>query len=271
MGTVLTSDRYYKTIASVIRTGLGVGTKYKPSELSQGVLELQNATFNVNKLSNAIVYHGSKPEIIGPKLYPGMFAGSSIKSYEVPEIFTEIPRYAFTGSAIKNIKLHDGITAIGDYAFYNCESLINIELPQNLVSIGVSAFGGYFGLLPMFFRHLVIPKSVTSIGMFAFTGIGIGSVDLLCAAPIPAYCFWLNVFMDTLILRNETGVCPLADVSALDGTKIESGSGYIYVPSTLLEAYKTATNWSTFATQFRALEDYTVDGTVTGKLDKNKI
>jgi hypothetical protein len=258
-------------MASVIRTGLGVGTKYKPSELSQGVLELQNAAFNVNKLSNAIVYHGSKPEIIGPKMYPGMFAGSSIKTYEVPEIFTEIPRYAFTGSAINNIKLHDNITAIGDEAFYNCESLINIELPKNLLSIGMSAFGGYSAILPMFYRHFVIPKSVTSIGTFAFTGFGYGSIDLLCAAPIPAYCFWLNVFMDTLILRNETGVCTLVSTSALESTRIASGSGYIYVPSALIEEYKTATNWSTFAAQFRALEDYTVDGTVTGKLDKNKI
>ena len=53
--------------------------------------------------------------------------------------------------------------------------------------------------------------------------------------------------------------------------------GYIYVPRALLsdtdetKDYRRATNWSTFATQFRALEDYTVDGTTTGELDPNKI
>jgi hypothetical protein len=31
------------------------------------------------------------------------------------------------------------------------------------------------------------------------------------------------------------------------------------------------TNWTTFSAQFRALEDYTVDGTTTGELDESKI
>lgn len=39
----------------------------------------------------------------------------------------------------------------------------------------------------------------------------------------------------------------------------------------LVDSYKAATNWSTYATQFRALEDYTVDGTITGELDSTKI
>jgi hypothetical protein len=53
--------------------------------------------------------------------------------------------------------------------------------------------------------------------------------------------------------------------------------GYFYVPRALLsdddakKDYRRATNWSNFATQFRALEDYTVDGTTTGELDPNKI
>ena len=34
---------------------------------------------------------------------------------------------------------------------------------------------------------------------------------------------------------------------------------------------QAATNWSTYAAQFRALEDYTVDGTTTGELDETKI
>lgn len=32
--------------------------------------------------------------------------------------------------------------------------------------------------------------------------------------------------------------------------------GYIYVPAALIDEYKTATNWATFADQFRAIEDY---------------
>ena len=57
----------------------------------------------------------------------------------------------------------------------------------------------------------------------------------------------------------------------LKNTPIASGTGYIYVPAALVDSYKAATNWSNFAAQFRALEDYTVDGTTTGALDPTKI
>ena len=33
-------------------------------------------------------------------------------------------------------------------------------------------------------------------------------------------------------------------------------TGYIYVPRALVNSYKAATNWSTFASQIRAIEDY---------------
>lgn len=36
----------------------------------------------------------------------------------------------------------------------------------------------------------------------------------------------------------------------------DSGAGYIYVPSALLDGFKQATNWSVFSSQFRAIEDY---------------
>jgi hypothetical protein len=48
----------------------------------------------------------------------------------------------------------------------------------------------------------------------------------------------------------------LVNVSGVNNTPIGKGTGYVYVPSALIETYKTATNWSTFAAQFRAIEDY---------------
>ena len=47
--------------------------------------------------------------------------------------------------------------------------------------------------------------------------------------------------------------------------------GYIYVPRNMIETLSTATNWSTHASQLRALEDYTLDGTTTGELDLAKM
>ena len=81
-----------------------------------------------------------------------------------------------------------------------------------------------------------------------------------------ANCTKLKAF----ILRGST-VCTISNNTGFYGTPINGTSGYIYVPSALIDSYKTATNWSTHASQFRALEDYTVDSTVTGALDESKI
>lgn len=86
--------------------------------------------------------------------------------------------------------------------------------------------------------------------------------------------------LDTLILRKEDAVCTLAAGGAFWGDRLgplDTGAGYIYVPRALLsdddetKDYRRATNWAKYAAQFRALEDYTVDGTVTGELDESKI
>ena len=46
--------------------------------------------------------------------------------------------------------------------------------------------------------------------------------------------------------------------------------GYIYVPRDMIETLSSATNWSTHASQLRALEDYTKDGTTMGEFDNVK-
>lgn len=80
------------------------------------------------------------------------------------------------------------------------------------------------------------------------------------------------------VIRKNNGVSP-ARVSSSSKNPL---SGYpsgaclnVYVARALIESYKTATNWSSWYAQgrvdFKALEDYTVDGTATGKFDYEKI
>ena len=57
------------------------------------------------------------------------------------------------------------VKAIGDYAFYSCDSLIgDLIIPNSVTSIGVCAFFG-----SGFTGEIVIPESVTSIGELAFS------------------------------------------------------------------------------------------------------
>lgn len=59
----------------------------------------------------------------------------------------------------------------------------------------------------------------------------------------------------TLVLKGSQ-VANLLGTRVFTTTPIEKKTGYIYVPRELVEQYKVATNWVTYATQFRAIEDY---------------
>ena len=72
---------------------------------------------------------------------------------------------------------------------------------------------------------------------------------------IRAYCFAGCTKLKALILRN-TNVVALANTNAFQSTPIASGTGFIYVPAALIDSYKAAPNWTTYANQIRAIEDY---------------
>jgi hypothetical protein len=57
--------------------------------------------------------------------------------------------------------------------------------------------------------------------------------------------------MDTLIIRTNAVATLKGTVSVANGY-----TRYIYVPRALVDSYKAATNWSNYANQFRAIEDY---------------
>lgn len=62
--------------------------------------------------------------------------------------------------------------------------------------------------------------------------------------------------LETLILRKTDSICKLKVANCFNTTPIKTGTGYIYVPSALVNSYKAATNWSTYADKIRAIEDY---------------
>jgi hypothetical protein len=73
---------------------------------------------------------------------------------------------------------------------------------------------------------------------------------------LPAQTFASSTALKTLILRKTSGICTLSNTNAVSGSGIGKGTGYVYVPAALIDTYKTATNWSNYAAQFRAIEDY---------------
>lgn len=186
------------------------------------------------------------------------------------------------------------ITKVGVNAFFKCTELTTVDIPEvvtieraafeqcskltsvnapNASSIGQVAFQKCTALERVCFPALIeIPgfDRNYSLGSFSFNTT-LEYVDLPVCTKIFGYSFNDSTSLTTLILRNDAQVCTLQNINAFDATPISTGTGYIYVPRALLEDYKVATNWSTYANQFRAIEDYTVDGTVTGEFDESKL
>ena len=130
--------------------------------------------------------------------------------------------------------------------FYNCNKLKKIIL---------SAFNG---------------KTVQE----GFYNCGIlGLADLGNCSNLNGIQVFANCSSLTAIILRRNSVC-VHGGSAFGNSRYDvngAGGAYVYVPRNLISSYQTATNWSTFYAahpdMFRALEDYTVDGTVTGDID----
>lgn len=100
--------------------------------------------------------------------------------------------------------------------------------------------------------------------------------DLGSVTQFVGYAFYQSRIFATLIIRTNT-VCA-TDFAAFQWTPFQGEGekvGYCYVPSALISEYQQATNWSAMYEAgtciFRALEDYTIDGTTTGEMDWAKI
>lgn len=98
---------------------------------------------------------------------------------------------------------------------------------------------------------------ITTVGQYAFYGCtALTEVDLPNVTRIEENAFCECSTLNALILRNTQEVCTLASTNALQDTAIAKGTGYIYVHAVQLTAYKSETNFSTYAEQIRAIEDY---------------
>lgn len=140
------------------------------------------------------------------------------------------------------------IASIGRYACAGWTALKTIDFP-NLVTIGNYAFNNS-GI-----TRAVFPK-VTSVGTSSlYNCTSLTFVDLPVVEEIDSQAFGYSSKLVTLIIRSPN-VATLGNTNVFNSTPIKSGTGYIYVPRSLVDSYKAASNWSTYAAQIRAIEDY---------------
>lgn len=200
----------------------------------------------------------------------------SLSGAYVNDRVTSIGQFAFRGCTKVTSFRFPKAKSVATNAIYGCSALTSIDLPV-CTSIAENAFNGCSKL-----PSIVLP-SLTSGDSYMFRYCyEMLTIDLPVIKKIESQMFTDCRRLTAVILRSDT-MCTLAATSAFTNcyhfTGTKNGQynpnglkdGYIYVPAALVDSYKAATNWSTYATQFRALEDYTVDGTITGALDETKI
>lgn len=155
---------------------------------------------------------------------------------------------------------------IGQGAFYGCIGLTNISAPKATLlgsSSGTGAFASCTGLVTVNFSELTtlgassfsgcssltsisLPKCTNIAGSSAFSGCtSLTHADLPLVTSIKATTFRNCTALQWVHIGGTAGsLVTLVNVSAFQDC---SNLAHIYVPDDLVDTYKAATNWSTYA------------------------
>ena len=140
----------------------------------------------------------------------------------------------------------EGVQQINDYAFHSCVHLASVDVPSGITSVGISAFLGCSNL-----EEISLPDSVTSIGNNAFRGcfalisVTLGDSIMSIGNAAFSFCYALT----SLVIH--TVEPPTIGEYALDGNY----DAIIYVPAESVDAYKSASGWSAYASRIQAIPE----------------
>lgn len=199
---------------------------------------------------------------IDASTFNGCFALSQVM---VPDGVTKIGDNAFNScAALNSITIPNGITSINNNVFNSCYALSSVIIPDSVKSIGSSAFSYCYTL-----QSVAIPDSVTNIGSNAFiycraltsvtipyrvTSIGSGafrfcyalaSVTILgSVTSVGGNAFEKCGSVAFYDFTAATSIPTLANTNAFTGIPDDCE---IRVPAALVDEWKAATNWATYA------------------------
>lgn len=198
--------------------------------------------------------------------------GQGVDGYS--QVVVDVPasgwdQKSFTEEVIKIINLDNSASFVASSAFMNNNTIQTVNLPY-ATSVGSDAFFQCNTLKQ-------VSLSVCSyIGKSAFAYCqNLNQISLPVCSYINDrtfyYCNFLrqvslpvcsyignlvfcNCYRLSIITIGYSSVCSLYASNVFEETEITSSTGSIYVPASLVDAYKSAPNWSYFSTQIFPIE-----------------
>lgn len=139
---------------------------------------------------------------------------------ELLDDITYIEDSAFARTNLKIITIPSNITILYGSVFRECTSLKTVNIEEGLQEVGAYTFDGCTSL-----ENIILPSTVTFIGTNAFDKCtSLTTMTILATTPPTTYAGTL-------------------------GTTISTSTTTIYVPSSSVEAYKTADVWKDLTTR----------------------
>lgn len=161
----------------------------------------------------------SQIETGGTYYTPGLVE-RTLTSYTFPSSLTDTTGYSlYMFESLQSVNMNN-CRFVETNMFRACPNLYDVNF-SHITSIGANAFYNCLSL-----KYLDLPATLTSIGRSAFCYCGYNTT-VICRAVTPP-----SITNDTFY-----------------GTNIAA----IYVPAESVNAYKTATNWSTYADKITAI------------------
>lgn len=196
-----------------------------------------------------------------------LYGSHAVKHVTIPQGISSIGNYAFANcTSLKSFNVPSGVTSIGNNTLYYCYSLKYVSLASSVSSVGlyafqydaqlasitypvgVAKFETYIHNYCYLMKSLVIPSGITSIDASAFSSCySLGQIIIPSSVTnIGNYAFATNYSIN--IVRFLPSTPPTCGTNIFNS--ISAGT-IIYVPysadHSILNAYKAATNLSTYA------------------------
>lgn len=244
------------------------------------LIDLSADTVTADTLAEGVTAHDASGAVITGTMTAGGSGGDNLLTQLLTEAtfandeLTEINEDLFRGwQYIIKLSLPNVTKTVSTgYFCYGCTKLEEVYMPE------CTNFGAYSFYNNTALKAIDFPKLTSAPGNCFRQCTSATSVNLPVCTTLNSYAFqkctalekldfpkvnWLGaqVFngcsaLTTLIFRVNS-VCTMSNANNLfASTPIASGTGYIYVPSALVDSYKAASNWSTYASKIRAIEDY---------------